>query len=229
MIDPLASIAGTAPQNSAPQTTKALRMVKNERMGGYVPKWETVEMGAKEEIERNLSLAQNGQDITSFDAALAYQQTHIQSAPEENDSFGFGDIIDMVNPLQHIPLIGHVYRSLTGDEIKPISQIVGGSIFGGPAGAAIGLVNTVIREETGDDMAGNAYSMIAYGKMPRFKTHNSNNPQRALSEAALIAQRQQKAIQDTKANAEPIKIPSPYEDLPAALLAFTPTNYRTIS
>ncbi len=59
--------------------------------------------------------------------------------PELNtdNSFGFADIVDMINPLQHIPIVSGLYQSATGDTIGSIATIVGGAIFGGPLGALI--------------------------------------------------------------------------------------------
>jgi|GEM_PF-6243289 len=48
---------------------------------------------------------------------------------------GFSDIIDIVNPLQHIPIVSKFYQSMTGDTIGNIAKIVGGALFGGPLGA----------------------------------------------------------------------------------------------
>lgn len=56
------------------------------------------------------------------------------SAPQmsyEDSDFSFGDLVDVLNPLQHIPVIGTLYRAATGDEIKPASQVAGDILFGG--------------------------------------------------------------------------------------------------
>ena len=74
-------------------------------------------------------------------------------------TFGFADLLDMVNPLQHIPLVNLAYRKITHDAIKPVSTIIGGGIFGGPAGVAGSLVNVVIEEETGKDVLGNVMAL----------------------------------------------------------------------
>ena len=60
-----------------------------------------------------------------------------------NDGFNFKDVLDLINPLHHIPLVGTVYRSITNDKIAPAIKLAGGALFGGAAGAglaAIGLV-----------------------------------------------------------------------------------------
>lgn len=56
--------------------------------------------------------------------------------PFGEDGFGFDDVIDVVNPLQHIPIVSTVYRWLTGDEISPAAQLAGGALFGGAIGLA---------------------------------------------------------------------------------------------
>ena len=33
-----------------------------------------------------------------------------------DDGFSFGDILDLINPLQHIPIVGTIYRAVTGDD-----------------------------------------------------------------------------------------------------------------
>lgn len=59
----------------------------------------------------------------------------------------FGDLLtDIVNPLQHIPVVGHLYRAVSGDEISPASQIAGGTLFGGPIGGLISLASAIFGE-----------------------------------------------------------------------------------
>lgn len=68
------------------------------------------------------------------------------------DGFTFGDLLDIINPLQHIPIIGTLYRALTGDEISAGARVAGGTLFGGPIGAAVATVNAVLDESTGKDV-----------------------------------------------------------------------------
>lgn len=63
------------------------------------------------------------------------------------DGFTFGDIIDIINPLQHIPIINNIYRNVTGDTIAPAMQVAGGALFGGPIGAVTSLVMTVFQSQ----------------------------------------------------------------------------------
>ena len=50
------------------------------------------------------------------------------------DGFNFLDLLDVINPLQHIPFVSTLYRALTGDTIAPASRVAGGAPFGGPIG-----------------------------------------------------------------------------------------------
>ncbi len=156
----------TTPAVSAPARHKqVLYMVKNERMGGSVPVWKTQSVesinGTSKGFETALSGAINGEDTSITDAALAYNPADSDiDIPVSEKPFSFGDLVDIANPLHHIPLVNYAYRGITGDQIRPIGQIVGGALYGGPIGAASGVVNAVAQEETGKDIAGNAISML---------------------------------------------------------------------
>jgi hypothetical protein len=171
-----------------------LRMVHNPRMGGAVPAWVKAET-AQSQVLSNLARAEAADP--SFKTALSYQMQ--EPVKTKDDEFGFYDLLDMVNPLQHIPIISHLYRKLTGDEIKSAPMIIGGAIFGGPAGAAGGIANVIVREETGTDIAGNALGFLT-GDKPEVKKQIPDHPEKRLA-AAL-------------AGTTP-------DELPVSLLAFT--------
>ncbi|MDR3449348.1 MAG: hypothetical protein P4M15_06325 [Alphaproteobacteria bacterium] len=62
-----------------------------------------------------------------------------QSAPDTGvGSMSFGDFLDMINPLQHIPVVSEIYRSATGDTISPTARIAGDSLYGAAIGVATG-------------------------------------------------------------------------------------------
>lgn len=62
------------------------------------------------------------------------------------DGFGFKDVLDLVNPLQHIPVVGNLYRKLTGDVLAPAIRVAGGALFGGPLGAGLSLVGLAVEK-----------------------------------------------------------------------------------
>jgi hypothetical protein len=63
-----------------------------------------------------------------------------EAAPQPT-AMSFGDVLSALNPLQHVPVVGRIYRAATGDDIPAPLKILGAGIFGGPLGiigAAIG-------------------------------------------------------------------------------------------
>jgi hypothetical protein len=50
----------------------------------------------------------------------------------------FREFLHALNPLQYVPVVGSIYRAVTGDTIQPayrvFGSIVSGVLFGGPAG-----------------------------------------------------------------------------------------------
>lgn len=159
MRDP-SSLLPALPPTSAPPPRAVLRMISSERMAGSVPAWVTPR-GSKEETLSHLENAKERNFDDVLTDALAYTPQEQSARAISEEPFGFGDLIDMVNPLQHIPLVGHLYREITGDQIRPASQIIGGAVFGGFVGAASSLVNVIIEEETGKDIAGNVLALAS--------------------------------------------------------------------
>jgi len=74
-----------------------------------------------------------------------------RSVPD-GEPMGFADFIDVINPLQHIPIVSTIYRSITGDAIKPGSRLIGGTLLGGPVGFAVASANVASELSTGQDV-----------------------------------------------------------------------------
>ncbi len=74
--------------------------------------------------------------------------------------FEFGDLLDVINPLQHIPIIGSLYRNLTGDEISGPAKIMGGLLYGGPVGLVAALATTIAEQEVGRDLGEAALAAV---------------------------------------------------------------------
>jgi len=77
------------------------------------------------------------------------------------DGFTFSDFLDIVNPLQHIPIVSSLYRQLSGDDIDPGSRIAGGTLFGGPIGTAAALANVALDQSTGKDMGDHVLAFLS--------------------------------------------------------------------
>jgi len=82
----------------------------------------------------------------------------------DNDGGGFigfiKTVIDIINPLQHIPVISTMYRHITGDEISPVARIAGGALYGGPIGLAAGVANAAVEDATGKDIGETMLAMV---------------------------------------------------------------------
>lgn len=83
----------------------------------------------------------------------------LEGATDE-DGFSFDDLLDIVNPLQHLPVVSTVYREITGDEIRPESRVLGGGLFGGVLGAAASLVDVAVESFSGDSMGGHVMTAL---------------------------------------------------------------------
>lgn len=82
---------------------------------------------------------------------------------------GFGDLLDVINPLEHIPVVSYVYRKLTGHTQAEGAEIAGDGLYGGPLGLIGGIVNGVMRHTTGNDAVGHAAVALGIDKAPADK------------------------------------------------------------
>lgn len=64
--------------------------------------------------------------------------------------FGWDDFVDIINPLQHIPVVAQIYRAVTGDQAYGLSNFIGALPFG-PISVASAIIDTAVRAQTGRD------------------------------------------------------------------------------
>ena len=150
----------TASQQS--QVIKSVQAWKKDKIDNSSP--------IKQDIIQTLNKASR-EEQPKFDTVLAYTNSDSSAdyQPKDNkeNNYKFEDVIDIINPLHHLPIIGMVYRGITGDEIKPASQIIGGALFGGPVGAVTGTANAISEIQTGKDLAGNVMAIAGIGDKNR--------------------------------------------------------------
>jgi hypothetical protein len=72
-----------------------------------------------------------------------------------DDGFGFDDVLDVINPLQHIPIVSTIYRALTGDKIDVAPRLAGGTLYGGFFGLISSAINAAVEDSTGHDIGEN--------------------------------------------------------------------------
>ena len=78
----------------------------------------------------------------------------------EDGDFSLADLLDVVNPLQHIPIVSTIYRELTGDRIGHGARLAGGLLFMGPLGGLSALANIVMLEASGKDIGDHALALL---------------------------------------------------------------------
>lgn len=78
----------------------------------------------------------------------------------EPDGMTFGDIIDVFNPLQHIPGVAEFYRKVTGDEISDGARFAGNALYGMAVGGPVGMTAM-----TAYSIAGEAVETIGENKV----------------------------------------------------------------
>jgi hypothetical protein len=143
-----------------PQAYSAYNVHRGEaRTAGYVPVF-----GAKK-----------AEEAQHFDALVRKAEgSDPAAAPAKaagKKHSGFLDfilgLIDIINPLQHIPVVSTIYRRITGDEISPIARIAGDALYGGPIGAAVGVADVIAEQATGKDIGENMIAMVSGGEKHR--------------------------------------------------------------
>lgn len=83
--------------------------------------------------------------------------------PASEPDISFHDVLSAINPLQHLPVIGNIYRAITGDVINPVARVVGGALYGGPIGFMTAAVNAVVEDISGRDIGGQLLAMVGIG------------------------------------------------------------------
>ncbi len=81
-------------------------------------------------------------------------------AGDDDDSFSFDDLLDAVNPLQHIPVIGTLYRAITGDKIATAPKILGDTLYGGATGFVASVADTIFEKVTGKSVGDTVLALV---------------------------------------------------------------------
>jgi hypothetical protein len=105
-------------------------------------------------------------------ARLAQAKTGMQTvaitpaattAQASNQETFFDDVLDIVNPLQHIPVVSTLYRAATGDKIGDLERVAGDTLYGGLTGLGSSLANLAFKHITGKDFGDMVLSWLDIG------------------------------------------------------------------
>jgi hypothetical protein len=84
--------------------------------------------------------------------------------PEQSGDMSFWDFLDVINPLQHIPIVNTLYRNLTGDTIQPAARVMGGILYGGVVGGVAAIANAVVEQTSGEDLGDQTLAALGFGE-----------------------------------------------------------------
>ena len=82
------------------------------------------------------------------------------AAPASGDKGFFADLLDVINPLQHIPVISTLYRAITGDTIEPLEQLAGDGLYGGVLGFVASAADLAFKDITGKDVGDTVLAFV---------------------------------------------------------------------
>jgi hypothetical protein len=102
--------------------------------------------------------------VAPFPASAATASAHAAPPQEKTQPhFSFDDFLDVINPLQHLPVVGTLYRKITGDKMGTPEKLIGDTLYGGPMGLASSLVETGFETITGKDFGDTVLGWLGFG------------------------------------------------------------------
>jgi hypothetical protein len=122
--------------------------------------------------------------IASARDAAPVKTASTDKARKDDDGFTFGDFLDIINPLQHIPIISTIYRRLTGDTIKPFERLAGDTLYGGLWGAVSSAANIAFEQITGKDFGDTALALVLGDDKDKTTAIASASPAQQVATAA---------------------------------------------
>ena len=72
----------------------------------------------------------------------------------------FHHLWNVVNPLQHVPVIGTIYRAITGEHLDAVEKIAGDTLYGGLWGAVSSVVDVAFEGLTGKSFEDTALALF---------------------------------------------------------------------
>ena len=153
--------------NVIPEYVSALEARDIRRYPKEIAKIPERDSMADVDMGRSLAFSQIVSSVAEEPPALIATGTAPRKSPSdrpftlwEKQGFGFGDIVDIINPLQHLPIVATIYRNMTGDKIGFAPRVIGGAIWGRIGGFVSGVVNAVVEFFTGKDVGDHIFNAV---------------------------------------------------------------------
>ncbi|MBU2878401.1 hypothetical protein [Aliiglaciecola lipolytica] len=71
------------------------------------------------------------------------------------DGLGMDDFFDTINILNHIPIVSDIYQNTSHTSVDPVSELLGGFVYGGPIGMAFAAADMAIESFSGKSIYNN--------------------------------------------------------------------------
>ena len=95
---------------------------------------------------------------------VAAPPVQADQAPKDSKSsdwdFSFHNLLSIINPLEHLPVIGTIYRAITGTHIGVPERIAGDALYGGLWGAVSGAADAAFEAITGKDFGSTVLALF---------------------------------------------------------------------
>ena len=142
-----------------------------------------LERSPKETILQTVPVAASVNLSTALDAPAEVKPA------KSAQHLGFGDLLATINPLQHIPVIGSIYRAVTGDTMSPTAEVVGGALFGGLIGAVTSLADVVFAQATGRNVGDTVLAWLGFdGGSAKTRLAKASPSSESTTDTALVTQ-----------------------------------------
>src|SRR5580698_4111685 len=97
--------------------------------------------------------------MSSPSPATEYVTSTATKTGNQDEGF-FHHLLDVVNPLQHLPVIGTIYRAITGEHIGPVEKIAGDTLYGGLWGAVSSVADVAFEGIAGKSVEDTVLSWL---------------------------------------------------------------------
>jgi hypothetical protein len=90
------------------------------------------------------------------------------AAKASSDGTGsfFEDLLDVINPLQHLPVISTLYRHFTGDQIDIPEKVAGDTLYGGVIGFFASVGDVLFQKITGKSVGDTVLALVTGDDTP---------------------------------------------------------------
>jgi hypothetical protein len=104
----------------------------------------------------------------------------------------FQNVLDILNPLEHLPVVSTIYHAITGNQSGDLEKVAGDTLYGGPIGLVSSLADLAFEKITGKDFGDTMLSMVGLGG-------NDGASDKATALASNTAQTQDAEVAQTAA------------------------------